>query len=353
MQRVRLITGAIFLALCIQFLFLVNCVYAFTDPLDQPSDLKTCNQKTLMYGVAAIDNQIIAVGRHGCIILSIDNGKNWSASNVPVSVDLVAVHFPDSKNGWAVGHDGVILNTSDSGKNWTKQADGRTLAKIILQNNRPNKESNENSYLSLEYGERLVKEGPDKPLLSVWFRNSKEGYVAGAFNFLFKTIDGGKNWLPIQSELDNPSGLHLYSLQGNERGLYLVGEQGMIAYKDYSTNKFIQINSPYKGSYFGLSIKGPHLLICGMRGNVFFSNDSGVNWKKANLHVVSGITSCNQADTSLVLVSQTGDVLTSEKAAFKFRSVKGIPPIPYFGATQFNQSIVLVGPAGVMVKKFE
>ncbi|MFU0418243.1 WD40/YVTN/BNR-like repeat-containing protein, partial [Acinetobacter baumannii] len=66
--------------------------------------------------------RVVAVGEHGIVLLSDDEGKTYrQARTVPVSATLSAVSFADEKHGWAVGQWGVILATSDGGETWVKQ----------------------------------------------------------------------------------------------------------------------------------------------------------------------------------------------------------------------------------------
>ena len=77
--------------------------------------------------------RLVAVGEHGVVALSDDQGITWrQARVVPTSVSLAAVRFADERSGWAVGHGGVLLRTTDGGETWLRQADGRSLAQAAL-----------------------------------------------------------------------------------------------------------------------------------------------------------------------------------------------------------------------------
>jgi photosystem II stability/assembly factor-like uncharacterized protein len=66
--------------------------------------------------------RIVAVGDHGVVLLSDDNGKTFrQARTVPVDAALTGVSFVDARQGWAVGHWGVILHSEDGGETWTVQ----------------------------------------------------------------------------------------------------------------------------------------------------------------------------------------------------------------------------------------
>src|SRR5580765_4846300 len=83
----------------------------FADPLDVPAVASSLAPSRLLNGVARAGGRIVAVGQRGHILSSDDQGKTWTQASVPVSVDLLAVHFPTPGKGWVVGHSGVVLAT--------------------------------------------------------------------------------------------------------------------------------------------------------------------------------------------------------------------------------------------------
>lgn len=49
--------------------------------------------------------RVVAVGDHGVVLLSDDQGRQWrQARSVPLSTPLTGVSFVDARHGWAVGH---------------------------------------------------------------------------------------------------------------------------------------------------------------------------------------------------------------------------------------------------------
>ena len=102
------------------------------DVLDTPAQKSRLAPRALLSGLARAGQRVVAVGQRGHVLWSDDAGANWQQADVPVSADLVAVHFPTPDSGWAVGHDGVILHSADAGKSWTRQLDGRTLGDVLV-----------------------------------------------------------------------------------------------------------------------------------------------------------------------------------------------------------------------------
>ena len=190
------------------------------DLLELPAVKSGAASRTLLLDITTKgEGSYVAVGTFGVIIISEDDGETWEQAQVPASVTLTSVFFPTPELGWAVGHDGLILHSSDGGRNWVKQLDGHELndqimevAERIVTNSREELEALQADETADEYdiedAEFMLEEaefalegamddtdaGPVRPLLDVWFRNEREGMVAGSYGMLLLTQDGGKTW---------------------------------------------------------------------------------------------------------------------------------------------------------------
>jgi photosystem II stability/assembly factor-like uncharacterized protein len=70
-------------------------------------------------GVAAAGGRFWAVGDGGMIMMSMDDGKTWSAQASATPENLYAVSFADALHGAAVGRTGTVVVTIDGGAHWT------------------------------------------------------------------------------------------------------------------------------------------------------------------------------------------------------------------------------------------
>ncbi len=318
-----------------------------TAALSQPALVTPKALNASMLAIAAAGQRLVAAGERGTILYSDDAGKSWRQASVPVGVSLTALQFVDATQGWAVGHQGVVLHTRDAGASWTKQLDGIQAAALVLQ--AAQQLSGAEQARALEDARHLIEDGPDKPLLDLYFENARNGYVLGAYNLLFKTSDGGATWQAWQLHVDNPKGLHLYGMRGNGATLYLAGEQGLLLRSTDQGNSFRGLASPYKGSYFGvLAARSGALLAYGLRGNVYWSGDQGSSWSKVESGVQASLSGATElADGTLVLVSQGGEVLLSRDQGRSFSALAGTT-LPLAAVAQARDgALVLAGLRGM------
>ncbi|MEK1908064.1 MAG: YCF48-related protein [Pseudomonas sp.] len=323
----------------------------FIDVLDLPARVSPLAQVAPLNDVTRTGDKLVAVGQRGHILFSDDAGNQWQQARVPVSSDLNAVYFPTPQQGWAVGHDGVILHSEDAGATWNKQLDGRQIGGLMLAHYtalaaaEPN---NEQWAARQADAQRMVEEGADKALLDVWFANERLGYAVGVFGLILRTEDGGQHWQPLGERTDNPQSLHLNAIAGVDGVPYIAGEQGLLLRWDAAQQRFVALQTPYSGSFFGVIGTGNELLVYGLRGHVLRSVDGGTNWNMLNSGLQNSITAAvRDASGHVLLFSQVGHVLrTTSSGELEALPQQALAPVS--GADfAAGDSLVLVGNRGV------
>lgn len=359
-------------ALFITSLLVFTCIAAppvFQDVLDTPALESPLAIKNLLNGVAVAGKRLICVGQRGHILYSDDQGKKWTQARVPVSSDLVAVSFPSTQKGWAVGHDGVVLHSSDSGASWVKQFDGRAAAQVMASYHKGWKNCSschdkiatpKGTPQGTEAGlmadlKSFTEQGPDKPFLDVWFENETTGFIVGAFNLIFRTVDGGKSWEPWFDRTENSKRYHLYAIRPVGQELFISGEQGLVLKLDRKTGRFAARKTPYNGTFFGITGKSGSVLAFGLRGNMFRSSDGGSSWQKVETGVQTGLSgAATTEDGKIVLVSQGGDLLVSSDDGSSFKPVKVDQAIFATSVAAINKDTLLIsGLRGAQVQSLK
>lgn len=269
------------------------------------------SQSTLL-GIAQAGKRLVAVGERGIVVVSDDDAVKWHQVTAPVSVTLTAVRFADEKHGYAVGHSGTVLATADGGETWTRVLEGRKAAQIALAAAQASGNST-----ALRDAQRLVNDGPDKPLLDLLVLDARRVIVIGAYGMAYFTTDGGQNWTSWSDRLGNPRSLHLYAIRSHSEHILVCGEQGLVRLSNDGGQTFATIKSPYEGSFFTAElVSADDIVLAGLRGNMLRSLDGGATWKQTTASDGASITgSARRADGSLVLVNQAGMVLGERNGA--------------------------------------
>tara|TARA_B100001121_G_scaffold251420_1_gene227646 strand:- start:227 stop:1351 length:1125 start_codon:yes stop_codon:yes gene_type:complete len=208
---------------------------------------------SLITSMEKVGDRIYAVGVHGIIIFSDDNGESWEQSDlVPYQNTLTDISCVTVELCWVSGHDATILHSNDSGATWSKQ------------------------YEDIDF---------DAPILSIHMYDENEGIAIGAFALSLRTSDGGKSWgyLFIDDDEFQP---HLNYVYGDNQAWrksakdegYAVGELGKYYISDDRGLNWLVIETGYMGSYWsGVKVDEGQSLLFGMSGNITLSTLYDVN----------------------------------------------------------------------------
>ncbi|MES2264324.1 MAG: YCF48-related protein [Pseudomonadota bacterium] len=285
------------------------------DPIATPAPQASFGARSSLVSVTSAGSKLVAVGRRGVILASSDAGATWQQMASPVSSDLTAVRFQDAEHGWIVGHDAVVLKTSDGGRTWERKLDGRGALALLGASYAANGKTPDTAIaqdIERAGGQSATPGVLPYPLLDVWFASRDEGYVVGAFGLILHTADGGASWTPMIERTNNARMNHIYAIGGSAGQVYLAGEQGFLRRLDAASGAFLPLATPYQGSYFGLRADPERLVVYGLRGNAFVSQDGGAQWRKIETGSASNIVAAVPGRRDgLLLVSQAGDVYDS------------------------------------------
>jgi photosystem II stability/assembly factor-like uncharacterized protein len=272
-----------------------------TKPAVENAEIARLATQALLLDAAMAGSRMVVVGERGEVLLSDDQGQTWRQSEVPTRSNLTGVFFLNAQLGWAVGHDEVILRTEDGGETWTRQHFA------------PEKE---------------------QPLLDVWFADADNGFAFGAYGAILASHDGGRTWSeqifepePLvekpatakseknkQDEYDvegAANDMHLNAVARAEDGkLYLAAEAGHVFRSDDNGASWLELPSPYEGSFFGvLPLDPPSLLVFGLRGHLFRSNDAGASWQPIVTATTAMLTNGLRLDAQTIVITGLAGVL--------------------------------------------
>jgi len=332
-----------------------------------PSEKSGRSSASQLLDIVLAGKRIVAVGERGHIIFSDDNGMNWKQADVPCSVLLTAVYFPDEQHGWAVGHDGVVMRSDDNGTTWKKQLDGNIINKLILEELKKKLEIIERNYnintdstvledarYQYESMASMAEFGAWLPLLDVFFFNEHEGIIVGAYGQILHTTNGGESWEPWLDRIENPEMLHLNGIDLVGDVLYLVGEAGMVHRSFDRGVHWEQLDVPYDGSFFGVVGSAgpkPRVIVFGLRGRAYITENNGSDWE-----LIPEIVATDQTTIGGGTVTQDGTILLLTSAGTFIRIAETTPEfakttcIGGSGVVKAqNNTFNLVGVKGVKV----
>ncbi|MBA5635756.1 glycosyl hydrolase [Duganella sp. LX20W] len=248
-----------------------------------------------MLATAWAGARMVAVGAHGVVLLSDDQGKRWrQATRVPLDATLTGVSFADDKEGWAVGQAGVVLHTRDGGEQWE------------VQRSTPDQ---------------------DRPLFAVHFFDRVNGVAVGLWSLVLTTSDGGQHWTARQLEV--PPGakradLNLFGLfSGPGNALYAAAEKGYVLHSADKGASWHYLSTGYAGSFWtGVAMPDGALLVGGLRGALYRSADAGQSWTRIDTGSTASITGLARTgrERGVLGVGQDGLLLRSVDDGASFQA---------------------------------
>ena len=300
-----------------------SAVALSADSLDVPAQRIDERLPAPLLSVARAGDAMIGVGLHGLIQRSTDEGRTWHQVDSPVSSDLVQVRFRDERNGWIVGHDAMVMHTTDGGDSWQVQLDGRRLLILLNAYYGPRAEKGDEAAalvlreVAMAASTSATPDVLAAPFLDVMFDEHGSGFAVGAFGMLLHSVDNGQNWEPWIERSDNDRRMHLYGLAEHAGTFYIGGEQGLLLRLDGQQQRFVKIDTPYTGTYFGVRAFDGLLLAHGLRGNLFASRDDGQQWQPVATHLNSSLVSIVEQGNALIVVSQGGQLVSVDRQSLQ------------------------------------
>lgn len=311
--------------------------------------------RTVLIGITTAGHRLVAVGIHGVIIYSDDNGQSWKQAAVPVDVTITCVAFANAQIGWAAGHDGAILHSTDGGASWQLQLTGDQANQLILQAAQTAVADNDPSPgtpRAMMRANHFLAGGAENPFLSILAIDSKDALVFGAYRMAFKTVDGGKSWMDWSLRVGDPVSHNLYDSAAVGNDIYVVGEIGSVFRSTDGGMSFPAVTSPASSTLFEVVPTGDGgVFVCGVAGLAFRSSDNGASWQTVNLNTTYNLTAADKLANGAILVGgEAGNLYISFDGARTFSLLPDVQPMQIFGLTQAaNGDVVGVGDAGVIV----
>lgn len=189
-----------------------------------------------------------AVGFDGYIVHTNTGGQTWRIQNSGTDFILRAITFVDTLRGWIVGEEpvgnkGLILHTDDGGGTWRNQTPTAAAA-----------------------------------LGGVTFLDTVNGWVVG--KMIFRTKDGGKNWMLLRQGTGLGSVVFTDTLRGWAAGYDPPTDAIIIYTKDGGKTWSPQLSGPYYAPKDMKFVDSLHGWAVSLFGQIHSTSDGGRNWRE-------------------------------------------------------------------------
>jgi len=324
--------------------------------LDNPAIAVKAPGQVTMIAETLAGKRLVAVGVHGVIIYSDDNGATWSQASVPVGVLLTCVGFANPQDGWAAGQFGIILHSSDGGLTWQVQLNGNQVNQMIVDNANAALKADPNSDTAQRAVHRagfFAAAGPDKPFLSILVFDANNAEIFGAYRMAVRTADGGKTWSEESLNIADPLSHNLYGVAAAGPDVFIAGEAGNDYVSTDGAQHFIMTTppSPNDTTMFGALPTGDGgVLLYGVAGEAYTSHDGGKTWATINVGTGQNLTAARAlSDGSILAASEDGGLYISHDHAQTFhRLPQSVPMAPFDLIQAENGDVVVAGSAGMV-----
>ena len=120
---------------------------------------------------------------------------------------------------------------------------------------------------------------------------------------------------------------------------------------DADAKRFRALATGYAGSYFGVVGTKSSVLVFGLRGSVYRSDDAGMTWARVDAGLPGTVVAAARSPSDTVLLADAGGhVVASDDGGRTFRPVALKQPMPLTGLADAGaKRLALVGPRGVAV----
>lgn len=310
----------------------------------------------LLISVTPAGARLVAVGAHGLIIYSDDNGKSWHQAAVPTSETITSVDFADAQNGWAAGDQGVILHSTDGGAHWQMQLDGNQVLALMQTAASALAASSPGSDAGTRAENRATimgAAGADKPFLTVLAASPQQATIFGAYRIAVRTEDGGKSWVDWSLHVGDPVSHNIYKATEVNGAIYLTGEAGVVLRSDDQGQNYAMQTVPDENSFLGiLGTQQGSIITYGVAGEIYRSTDKGKTWTAAKSQSAADLADGLALRSGAILLAGIdGNLFISHDDGKNFTNAGANMKMGVYGLAQAaNGDIVFVGSGGVRVE---
>lgn len=265
-----------------------SAVYSFAPRTYPPAPATVVHAKDLLVTqVAHRGSRWLAAGEQGRVLVAPSEQGPWHEARVEPQrgSNFNDVLFVSDTLAVAVGHESWIVRSEDGGETWK---------------------------------EVLFDAERSEPLLAIAGPYDGTLFAIGGFGQYLTSTDEGRTWQRATHEALGDRHLNDMTRLG-DGSLLIAGERGLLALSCDNGATWTALPEIYAGSFFGaLALEGGGLLVYGMRGNAFVTQDRHTWVQSAVPGKISLFGGVVDDDGSIVLVGENETVLRSTDGGKNF-----------------------------------
>lgn len=224
----------------------------------------------------------VAIGNQGGIRYTTNGGTSWTTAASGTSVSLWSISFGDANVGYIGGSSGVLLKTTNGGTSWTTVSTNLSGSFYRMFFTTPTigyMGASNNIHKTTDGGLNWVSQTlPMSNILSIYFVNENDGWIASDAGEIAVTHDAGQTWTVQYSGYNNPIN-SVYAFDTHT--LYATGSQGLLMKSIDAGQTWKSYFSSISGEQFGALWQSDRVVwSCGKNGSLFRSMNAGLNWQK-------------------------------------------------------------------------
>lgn len=261
----------------------VNAQYYWSNPRPAPREL---------FGIHFLDSLTgWTVGNFSTLLKTTDGGQSWSPHSIPIRSALRKVIFVDKDFGWIIGGEestpsfGSVLLTTDGGETWSdhniEESNAGWNDISVINKNLIYIGGFKGVYKSTDGGYNWIKKGGTNWTTTVFFIDSLVGWFGNTLGGVYKTTNGGDTWGMVA---DMHQTWHK-SLKFFNSNIGYIASGGLYSEKGYiykSTNGGVSWElkdslENYKFKSIEI-IDSLNIIVVGSKGIIKRTYDGGENW---------------------------------------------------------------------------
>jgi photosystem II stability/assembly factor-like uncharacterized protein len=278
--------------------------------------------EVLRYISCLDEERVYITGNNGVIICTQNGGENWNIEESDIDDALQSIVFTTEETGFATGFFGTVLKREECsvGKDWTLTELGLsiTLNDVSFIDDQNGFIAGRNDdYMGLVYktvdGESYSSLNWNFPaaLTTVAFLDSDNGFVAGSYGYLARTFNGGESWNTIST--NQYEQFNEIRFLNSEIG-FVCGVDGVV----YRTvNGGDSWNLVFEGSTYQFNhicfVPEGRIIVSGDYGIIAISEDGGTEWNEYYINATGNFFGMSFATPEIGYACTThGEILKTE-----------------------------------------